>query len=218
MNVNPYDTGFDENSHVMKFAALAREVFISPAPAPVQRVPVVGPGKTQGTKIKQLGPMTLKDPEITPHPYSRKVRLSMGNPKSGKAVEEAIFEVREGWCLPNELFAKLILLCSFLSEDEPAQEEGDNDEEGDFPINPLVDALFDEVESLRLQVCVAVLNNLSLINCLKLFEAEMRCALVEAETREEVMREMEERMAKMEEIYSRRLKSEVSFHPPIVLI
>lgn len=38
----------------------------------------------------------------------------------------------------------------------------------------------------------------------------MRCALIEAETREEVMREMEERMKMMEEMYSRRLMSEVS--------
>lgn len=28
VNVNPYDTGFDENSHVMKFSALAREVIL----------------------------------------------------------------------------------------------------------------------------------------------------------------------------------------------
>lgn len=26
VNVNPYDTGFDENSHVMRFSAIAREV------------------------------------------------------------------------------------------------------------------------------------------------------------------------------------------------
>jgi hypothetical protein len=26
VNVNPYDTGFDENSHVMKFAAVAKDV------------------------------------------------------------------------------------------------------------------------------------------------------------------------------------------------
>lgn len=26
VNVNPYDTGFDENAHVMKFAALAKDV------------------------------------------------------------------------------------------------------------------------------------------------------------------------------------------------
>lgn len=40
----------------------------------------------------------------------------------------------------------------------------------------------------------------------------MKCALTEAETREEVMREMEERMRIMEEKYSRRLMSEVSFY------
>ena len=37
----------------------------------------------------------------------------------------------------------------------------------------------------------------------------MRRALIEAETREEVMREMEERMRSMEAMYTRRLMSEV---------
>jgi len=37
----------------------------------------------------------------------------------------------------------------------------------------------------------------------------MRCALIEAETREEILREMDERMRKMEAMYSRRLMSEV---------
>jgi len=37
----------------------------------------------------------------------------------------------------------------------------------------------------------------------------MRCAIIEAETREEVMREMETRMKKMEEIYTRRSMKEV---------
>lgn len=37
----------------------------------------------------------------------------------------------------------------------------------------------------------------------------MRCALIEAETRDEVLREMEARMRKMEEMYSRRLMNEV---------
>ncbi|KAF8168235.1 P-loop containing nucleoside triphosphate hydrolase protein [Crassisporium funariophilum] len=174
VNVNPYDTGYDENSHVMKFAALAREVYVTPAPAPVQRIPVaVGPGKLHGNKIKQLGPLTLKDPEIVPRPYtnSRKVTISMGGQKSGKKPVEAILEV--------------------LEEDEPT-EELDMDQDDDYPINPLVDALFDEVENLRLQ----------------LFESEMRCAIIEAETREEVMREMEDRMRAMEQMYSRRMMSE----------
>jgi hypothetical protein len=37
----------------------------------------------------------------------------------------------------------------------------------------------------------------------------MRCAIIEAETREEVMREMEERMRNMEKMYTRRLMNEV---------
>lgn len=39
----------------------------------------------------------------------------------------------------------------------------------------------------------------------------MRCALVEAEVRDEVMREMETRMADMEDMYTRRLTKEVCF-------
>jgi len=38
----------------------------------------------------------------------------------------------------------------------------------------------------------------------------MRCAIVEADTREEVMREMEDRMSDMEEMYRKRLMKSVS--------
>lgn len=76
VNVNPYDTGYDENSHVMKFAALAREVYISPAPAPVHRVPAIGPGKLVGKTIRGLGPLTLNDPDIVPKPFTRNVTIS----------------------------------------------------------------------------------------------------------------------------------------------
>ncbi|KAJ8083705.1 hypothetical protein PM082_002471 [Marasmius tenuissimus] len=172
VNVNPYDTGYDENSHVMKFSALAREIYISPAPAPVHRAPVVGPGKPQGKTIKQLGPMILKDPGIIPKPFRRKVTISTGGPGSGKKMSEQVLEV--------------------LEVDEPDDANGD-DGDDDTPINPLVDALFDEIEDLRLQ----------------LFESEMRCAVIEAETREEVMREMEERMQEMQRMYTRRLMKEV---------
>jgi kinesin family protein 20 len=98
VNVNPYDTGYDENSHVMKFASLAREVYVTPAPAPVHRVPVVGPGSSQGKKIKQLGPLTLKDPDIHPRPYTRKVMISIGGHDSGRKPVDAILEVCEGKC------------------------------------------------------------------------------------------------------------------------
>ncbi|KIK70421.1 hypothetical protein GYMLUDRAFT_32426 [Collybiopsis luxurians FD-317 M1] len=178
VNVNPYDTGYDENSHVMKFAALAREVYVNPLPAPVHRAPAltVGPGKTTGKTIKKLGPLTLNDPEIAPQPFRRKVTISMGGDAGGRKAREAVLEV--------------------LEVPEPEEEGEEEEEDDDAPINPLVDALFDEIEYLRLQ----------------LFESEMRCALVEAEVRDEVMMEMETRMAEMEDMYTRRLAREIEQH------
>ncbi|KAH9949432.1 P-loop containing nucleoside triphosphate hydrolase protein [Amylocystis lapponica] len=153
VNVNPYDTGFDENAHVMRFAALAREV--STAPATSQpRVPP-SPSKAK--------------PSVPPGPHRRKVTISTGG--HGRKASEAHLEV--------------------LEEDE---EPGDGDEgHDDEPLDPLVDALFDEIERLHAQ----------------LFDAEVRCTLMEASTREEVMEEMEERMRSMEKMYKRRLMKEV---------
>ena len=92
VNVNPYDTGYDENSHVMRFAALAREVYVTPALAPVHRLPngLKAIGKTAGTTIKDLGPLTLKDPEIVPKPHRRKVTVSIGGAGSGKKAREPL--------------------------------------------------------------------------------------------------------------------------------
>jgi hypothetical protein len=52
---------------------------------------------------------------------------------------------------------------------------------------------------------------------LQLFESEMRCAIIEAETREEVMKEMEERMLSVEKMYARRLMNEVTHFPSFYL-
>ncbi|KIJ68715.1 hypothetical protein HYDPIDRAFT_106954 [Hydnomerulius pinastri MD-312] len=162
VNVNPYDTGFDENSHVMKFSALAREVSTVVNNAPVPRVQA---SPTKPSLAARHAPSAL------PRAVTRKVTISSFGP--GKKVSEAHLEV--------------------LEEDEEMDEDGEDEESDDEPINPLVDALFDEIEELRL----------------RLYEAEMRCAIVEAETREEVMKEMEERMRAVERTYAQRLMSEV---------
>lgn len=96
VNVNPYDTGYDENSHVMKFAALAREVYTTPALAPIQRLPVPSsPSKptTKSQSWKTREP--LRDPEIVPFGYTRKVTIETGGGK-GKKVSQAHVEVTEG--------------------------------------------------------------------------------------------------------------------------
>ncbi|KIK26563.1 hypothetical protein PISMIDRAFT_8906 [Pisolithus microcarpus 441] len=158
VNVNPYDTGFEEISHVMKFSALAREVSTVVNNAPLPRL------QLSPTK---LGLHTGVHPSRIPRGVVRKACLS----------RSAIY-----------LMLKYLVR---ISEDE--ESDGNADESDDEAINPLVDALFDEIENLRL----------------KLYEAEIRCAVVEAETREEVIKEMEERMREVERTYAQRLMSEV---------
>ncbi|KAI6136884.1 kinesin-domain-containing protein [Pisolithus sp. B1] len=160
VNVNPYDTGFEEISHVMKFSALAREVSTVVNNAPLPRL--------QSSPTKP-GLHTGLHPSRIPRGVVRKVTISSIGP--GKKVSEAQLTI--------------------LEEDE--ESDGKVDESDDEAINPLVDALFDEIENLRL----------------KLYEAEIRCAVVEAETREEVMKEMEGRMREVERTYAQRLMSEV---------
>lgn len=92
VNVNPYDTGFDENLHVMKFAALAREVYTTPTHAPIQRVPP-SPTKAGTTYGSRLGnPATGKHTEFAP--ARRQVTISTGG--LGRKFSQAHLEVLEG--------------------------------------------------------------------------------------------------------------------------
>jgi kinesin family protein 20 len=93
-----------------------------------------------------------------------------------------------------------------------AEDEDVDDGSDEEPLNGLVEALFDEIERLRLQVRrhnVVVLSQPT--ENPQLFESEMRSAVIEAETREEVMREMEERIQEIEKRFTRRLMNEVRF-------
>lgn len=81
VNVNPYDTGYDENSHVMKFAALTREVCTTAPTAMTRTVPV----RAKGASVS-------RDSDIAPH--RRKVTISTGGP--GKKMSETHLEVLEG--------------------------------------------------------------------------------------------------------------------------
>lgn len=74
-----------------------------------------------------------------------------------------------------------------------------------------MDALFDEIEMLRMQVSLlGFIRNISLRHAHQLFETELRCAAIEADTREEVVLEMEARMRKMEKMYNNRMMQEVT--------
>jgi len=81
VNINPYDTGFEENSHVMKFSALAREVSTTVNNAPIPRV------QTNLSKRSAFN-------SALPRAVTRKVTISSVLPN--KKVSEAHLEVLEG--------------------------------------------------------------------------------------------------------------------------
>lgn len=83
VNVNPYDTGFDENSHVMRFAALAREVRTNTAPENK-----VKPIKQAISKRPVNQTTASQDP-----PNVRRVTLTIG---SGQNQSEAMVDIVEG--------------------------------------------------------------------------------------------------------------------------
>ncbi|SGZ31825.1 BQ5605_C042g12013 [Microbotryum silenes-dioicae] len=139
VNVNPYETSFDENSHVMKFSAVAKGVMTIK-----NDKPVAVPSTTVALTPQQ------KEPRI--------VRVSM---YEGAEEEDVIYEEEE--------------------------EEAEDDEEDEF-----VNALLDELSTLRKA----------------LFESQMNSMLVESQVRARVVQEYEAKMIEMERIYEERLREE----------
>lgn len=106
---------------------------------------------------------------------------------------------------------RLHLIKRAYTEDEEFPGGDDGDDGDDEPINPLVDALFDEIEELRTQVRNRIhLFHSGLTYERKLFEAQLRCATIEAETREEMAKDFGERTKAMERAHTQRLMREVS--------
>lgn len=91
VNVNPYETGYDENVHAMKFASLTREILVNPAPAATHTI-----GKTVGKSIKKLGPMTLSHPDLVPVQHTRKVTLPMSAQAGSKRAADRVVSIVEG--------------------------------------------------------------------------------------------------------------------------
>jgi kinesin family member 20 len=141
VNVNPFDTGYDENSHVMKFAALAREVYITPAPAPTRRLPTSG---IPSSPVKAKSKLAMHDTESRVATHRRSVTISLGGKE--RKMSEAVVEILEGMLT---LTVKPATLNNLLEDEQNDEDDGDSDGE---PINPLVDALFDEIEELRRKV------------------------------------------------------------------
>lgn len=102
VHVNPFDTGFDENSHVMRFSAIAREIQTTAANKvgfPLLKRQI----STQFSALRQAvsgGPMKVKVmvPVLPQKPAITGARLAMGRERESDGyvlVEEEIEVVEE---------------------------------------------------------------------------------------------------------------------------
>ncbi|CAO3653645.1 unnamed protein product [Cunninghamella echinulata] len=153
VNANPIETGFDENSHVMKFAAVAKDVGTWKRIHPkIDFNGLSNASKRRRTKPKEKSVITGSDDIITP------------------------------------MLDAMDMYHSSEEEDFNEMEE----EEEEEPDDPFVDNLIAQWADLRD----------------KWVDAETRCASMEAEIRQQVSKEMEVELKKMEALYMSRITSE----------
>ncbi|CAO1636400.1 unnamed protein product [Parajaminaea phylloscopi] len=189
VNANPYDTGFDENSHVMKFSAIAKEVQIQHSQT--------GSGARSQVihRIKGAGPVpfpSLTDGESdvgTPPGTPSRQAISRGN--RGRVHHLSTASVASSR-RPTDLGQEITIIEESGDEDDDDDDDPDDDAEsgGD---GAFIDALIARHEELRE----------------RLYEAEMRCAMIESEVREELAVEMAEKLIEMESKYTERILGEV---------
>ncbi|KAI8640459.1 kinesin motor domain-containing protein [Parasitella parasitica] len=159
VNVNPFDTGFDENSHVMKFAAVAKDV------ATWRRV-------HPKLELCDLSGLSKKRRRNKVY-HGVDALMNDDDNDDGMDVDKFLKATGE-----NE-------------EEEDGDDEDDDDEDGDTE-DPFVDNLISQLDELR--------N--------KWIEAETRCATIETDIRQQVAKETEVELKRMEDIYVSFLKKE----------
>lgn len=139
VNANPFDTGFDENSHVMKFSAIAKDVATT----------------RQHTVVSKALPSLPKS------------KLSVSIDDSDKSRSDVAPDIT-----------------IIEQDDQMSDDETDHD--------PFVDMLVEKHEELRH----------------KLYMAELRCATIEAQVREEMANQMEQRLLEMQDLYNTRMMND----------
>ncbi|GAA5907353.1 uncharacterized protein JCM6883_001177 [Sporobolomyces salmoneus] len=147
VNVNPYETGYDENTHVMKFSAVAKGVMT----VKKDLTHLVVPNLSRPSIIEEETQKKKSEPRV--------VRVSLAE---GAEEEEVIYE-------------------------EEDVEEDDDAEEDEF-----VNALLDELSTLRTA----------------LYESQMATLLAESTARARTVREYELKMLEMERKYQDRIREE----------
>ncbi|CAD6931109.1 unnamed protein product [Tilletia controversa] len=208
VNANPFDTGYDENSHVMKFSAVARDVQVSLARPGGLPVAVYGGGaggvtpSTSAPAFASVGRSGLIGvPPIRFGPSTPSARGVGGAADRGAMLPSSPTKKAGVNSSPVKSAAagprgKVATGLSSADAIDLASSDGPeitiieiSDDEGDDDSDAFVDMLVEKHEELRQQ----------------LYESELNASLMEQRVRAEMADQMDKRMREMERMYMDRL-------------
>ncbi|KAK0550930.1 hypothetical protein OC845_002394 [Tilletia horrida] len=190
VNANPYDTGYDENSHVMKFSAVARDVQTSAARGAGLPVAVYSSGVSSSASVPAFRPVPVPPIRFapgTPRGSNASPTKSGTNPSPSKDVRDPkAQQKRTGSSTDVTADARA------SSGPEVTIIEISDDEDNDS--DAFVDMLMEKHEELRQ----------------RLYESELHANLVEERVRAEMAEQMQKRLQEMEKMYMERLLSDAA--------
>jgi kinesin family protein 20 len=139
VHVNPYDTGFDENSHVMRFSAIAREIQTTASNKvgfPLLKRQI----STQFSALRQAvsGPMKVKvvvpvlpRPGVNGTPQRARIGMTKDRESEGSVGSDGFVMVEE---------------------EIEVVEEDDSEEEDEDETDWMVEHLFDQLKEVKQRV------------------------------------------------------------------
>ncbi|KAE8206807.1 hypothetical protein CF327_g7486, partial [Tilletia walkeri] len=204
VNANPFDTGYDENSHVMKFSAVARDVQVSLTRGGGLPVAIYGSvtPSSSAPAFHSIGRSGVGVPPIRFGPSNPSARGMGGaaTPSSERGGTASSSPVKKsGNASPTKASGASGKNATGLSQADAidlAASDGPeitiieiSDDEGDDDSDAFVDMLVEKHEELRQ----------------RLYECELNASLIEQRIRAEMADQMDKRMRDMERMYMDRL-------------
>lgn len=220
IHVNPYDTGFDENSHVMRFSAIAREIQTTATHKTTiptlkrqisSHLSAFRSAMGGGQKIKVMVPVVTKPSEpaasaLSPVPppviplRTSSARAAGSRPSSRAATAAVSASARPSRARkappppPKAPTPAPEPEEIKMIEEELEVVEEDVEDDSDDEQDLLVEYLFEQLRELKTQ----------------LFESEMRNAQLEVDIREEVSRDLQDTIKRIHTDYEKRFQAAVS--------
>ncbi|BEJ03248.1 hypothetical protein CcaverHIS641_0104230 [Cutaneotrichosporon cavernicola] len=222
IHVNPYDTGFDENSHVMRFSAIAREIQTTATHKTTiptlkrqisSHLSAFRSAMGGGQKIKVMVPVVRKPSELpapaapspptTVAPPVIPVRGSSARAASGRPSARAAAAAVSASSRPSRVHARPAPPPPKAPAPPPVPEVIKMVEEELEVVEEDAEDDDDDEQDLLVDYLFEQLRELKT----QLFESEMRNAQLEVDIREEVSRDLQDTIKRIHADYEKRFQA-----------